>query len=255
MKRYYRFGLISLALAVTAMGSAWTWRQHIRTQRERAALKASVALLPAEATAAFGVNLADAAGTIIGEKLKPVLDQMFPSRCEGLDSFETLIGALVTPEGGETKLAAVLTGRFDEAKIASCITSNSSQISAQVEPIARGAHMIYRVQGFDISYLDPHHLGVGTGDAVAQMIDQVDHKTAARALGDNAAMVSLLGKTDRSGALWWAGTLPEQLRGFIKTEAGAESPFVNIGQSRGSVALRSGLDVQIYLVTGKSTAA
>ena len=87
MKRYFRFGLIFLAFAVTAMG-AWTWRQHIRAQREHAALIASIALLPPDATGAFGVNIADARGTVVGERLRPTFAQWFPNHCDGLDTFD-----------------------------------------------------------------------------------------------------------------------------------------------------------------------
>ena len=88
------------------------------------------------------------------------------------------------------------------------------------------------------------------------MFDRADHVAAAtHSLGDNAEIVALLEETDRKGALWWAGTLPTQLRDFIKAEAGATSPFVSVGQTRGSIAFRSGVDIQIELVTGKHAAA
>jgi hypothetical protein len=254
MKRYFRFGMIFLAFAVTAMG-AWTWRKHIRAQRERADLIATIALLPPDASVAFGVNLAGGRGTLIGEKLKPVLDQLFPTRCDGLDTFDHGVGAIVVPPSGDNQLAVELTGQFDPEKIKACVTQNTAPLGGKVETVTHRQHTIFRIQGFDIGYLDGQHLLLGTGEMVIGMLDRADHVAPPRSIGENADLVAMLEKTDRGGVAWWAGTLPAQLRDLIKAAAGSTSPFVNVAQTRGSVAFRSGIDLQIYLVTGKHTAA
>ncbi|MGB8960135.1 MAG: hypothetical protein WCC00_14095 [Candidatus Aminicenantales bacterium] len=211
--------LFVLAVFMTAVFSSCTPATGVKSGA--AAGEALIKMFPKSATGVVGVDVQRLMGTeavtkaLQEPKAKEKYDEFV--KMSGIDPMKdisyigiALIGNLSAgaPEGG-----AIISLKYDKAKLQSLIKEKAPEAK---EELYNGVTLYSNIDGTGkakqttrAAFLDAGHIVVGSENGVKGIIDV--HQKKAESLAKNAEMTGILKKVDKSGLLWGAFAVPQEL--------------------------------------------
>ena len=210
--------LFVLAVFMTAVFSSCTPAAGVKSGA--AAGEALIKMIPRSATGVVGVDVKRLMETeavvkaLQDPKAKEKYDEFV--KMSGIDPMKdisylgiALIGTLSAgaPEGG-----AIISLKYDKARLQSLIKEKAPEAK---EELYNGVTVYSNLDGgktkqtTQAAFLDAGHIVLGSEKGVKGIIDV--HQKKAESLAKNAEMTGILKKVDKSGLLWGAFAVPQEL--------------------------------------------
>ncbi|MGZ5495831.1 MAG: DUF3352 domain-containing protein [Candidatus Aminicenantales bacterium] len=215
MKKSAIFGLVLfLTVVLTSCASA----TGVKTGA--AAGEALIKMMPSSTTGVVAIDVQRLMGTeavakaLQDPKSKAKYDEFV--KMSGIDPMKDIsyvgIGLVGTFTGGAPEGGAIISLKYDKAKLQSLIKEKAPEAK---EELYNGVTVYSNLDGGKAkqttlaAFLDDGHIVLGSEKGVKGIIDVHQKKT--ESLAKNAGMTGVLKKTDKSGLLWGAFVVPQEL--------------------------------------------
>lgn len=232
------------------------------------AARDDLALLPADSVAVFMLNLKQARGSRLFQKLIEARDkdensrkeyESFVKKCaiDPIKDIDSLFLAVPQNAQQSREYALLLRGRYNPDAIISCARLTATEHHETLTETDYNGVRIYATaaQGPQLAVLGKRAVAVAGPNWIRRVIDLHTGKVPASASArESKELHTMMGRTRTSDAFWWAGQVPpamaERLRG--STQLGAAASLHSIS---GSLDLGKGLALHADLDLGSDADA
>ncbi len=210
--------LFVLAIFMTAVFTSCTPATGVKSGA--AAGEALIKMMPKSSTGVVGIDVQRLMGTEAVAKAlqEPKAKEKFDEfvKMSGIDPLKDIsylgIGLVGTFSGGSPEGGAIISLKYDKAKLQGLIKEKAPEAK---EELYNGVTVYSNIDGDKgkqttrAAFLDDSHIVLGSEKGVKGIIDVRQKKS--ESLAKNAEMTAILKKADKSGLMWGAFAVPQEL--------------------------------------------
>jgi hypothetical protein len=261
-RRLYRSALFAALIGLCAGLSACNRLSSSSVARD------DLSLVPKDTVAIFMVNVKQARGTRVFQKMIEARDKdpssareykEFVQKCsiDPVNEIDSLFLAFPKNAQQSREYVLILRGRYQPDAITNCVRKNAADKQQQLSEVDYNGVHIYSMgeRGPQLAVLGKRAVVVAGGEWIRHVIDlHTGKRPLSESARENSQLAAMMKRTRTSDAFWFAGQVPPQMTERLRSmpQFGAAGSLQSIS---GSVDLGKGLGVHADLDLGSDADA
>lgn len=240
-----------------------------RFSSSSAALRDDLSLVPKETMAVFTVNIKQARGTKVFQKIIEARDKdpssareykEFVEKCkiDPISEIDSLFLAVPKNAQQSREYVMILRGRYQPEAITECVRKSAAEKQRQLTELDYNGVHIFNMggeKGPQLAVLGKRAVVIAGGDWIRQVIDlHAGKRPASESARENQELAAMIKRTRTSDAFWFVGQVPPAMTDRLRSipQFGAAGSLHSIS---GSVDLGKGLGIHADLDLGSDADA